>query len=55
MLDLYNLLSVVRQTRQAQIEQARLEAEVRKARQPARRFPKPAKSLGPTFKEETCA
>ncbi|RIH85504.1 hypothetical protein [Calidithermus roseus] len=55
MLDLYNLLSVVRQTRQAQIEQARLEAEVRRARQSARRPPEPAKSLEPTLKEETCA
>lgn len=55
MLDLYDLLTIARQTRQAQIEQARLEAEVRKARRSARRSPKPAKGLKPTLREETCA
>lgn len=55
MIDLHYLLQLTRQTRQAQLEQARLEAEVRKARRHADRSVRPARKREPALREETCA
>jgi hypothetical protein len=55
MLDPYDLLTIARQTRQAQIEQAWLEAEVRKARRDAKRPARPAQTLEPVIEEGACA